>query len=155
MDINNHIVLRYNLVISNSRPQTYVYLVYTIYTHNIYCILIFTLPVLYATMNIRRHPFFDETVPVNLEKAAVLIIALLCIKKGNFLCQIGANLKKRNGRDLTELLNNTPRALMPTESTKKGSDNTKNATKNFDYATISDRLRTVSWSHYSYTTRRS
>ena len=28
---------------------------------------------------------------------------------------------------------------------KKQRDNIKNATKNFDYTTITDRLRTVSW----------
>ena len=31
-------------------------------------------------------------------------------------------------------------------------DNIKNATKNFDYTTIADRLRTVSWSNRSYPT---
>ena len=35
-------------------------------------------------------------------------------------------------------------ALTPTEKSKKQRDNTKNATKNFDYTTIADRLRTVS-----------
>ena len=34
-------------------------------------------------------------------------------------------------------------ALTPTEKSKKQRDNTKNATKNFDYTTIADRLRTV------------
>ena len=33
----------------------------------------------------------------------------------------------------------------PTEKSKKQRDNMKNATKNFDYTTIADRLRTVSW----------
>ena len=33
-----------------------------------------------------------------------------------------------------------------TEKSKKERDNIKNATKNFDYSTIADRLRTVSWS---------
>ena len=33
----------------------------------------------------------------------------------------------------------------PTEQSKKQRDNIKNATKNFDYTTIADRLRTVSW----------
>ena len=37
-----------------------------------------------------------------------------------------------------------------TEKSKKQRDNMKNATKNFDYTTISDRLRTVSWSNSSY-----
>ena len=37
----------------------------------------------------------------------------------------------------------------PTEKSKKHRDNIKNATKNFDYTTIADRLRTVSWSKSS------
>ena len=41
----------------------------------------------------------------------------------------------------------------PTEKSKKERDNTKNpATKNFDYTTIADRLRTVSWSKNSHPT---
>ena len=40
---------------------------------------------------------------------------------------------------------------MPTENSKtKG--HAKNATKNFDYTTIADRLRTVSWSNNSHPT---
>ena len=39
-----------------------------------------------------------------------------------------------------------------TEKYKKQRDNTKNATKNFDYTTIADRLRTVSWSNSSQPT---
>ena len=39
-----------------------------------------------------------------------------------------------------------------TEKFKKQRDNIKNATKNFDYTTIADRLRTVSWSNSSYPT---
>ena len=34
-------------------------------------------------------------------------------------------------------------ALTPTEKSKKQRDNTKNATKNFDYTTIADRLRNL------------
>ena len=41
-------------------------------------------------------------------------------------------------------------ALTPTEKSKKQRDNTKNATKNFDYKTIADRLRTVSWGNDSH-----
>ena len=44
---------------------------------------------------------------------------------------------------------NTP---APTEKSKKQRDNIKNATKNFDYTTIADRLRTVSWSNNSHPT---
>ena len=40
-------------------------------------------------------------------------------------------------------------ALTPTEKSKKQRDNTKNATKNFDYTTIADQLRTVSWGNDS------
>ena len=37
------------------------------------------------------------------------------------------------------------KAPTPTEKSEKQRDNTKNATKNFDFTTIADRLRTVSW----------
>ena len=40
----------------------------------------------------------------------------------------------------------------PTEKSKKQRDNIKNATKNFDYTTIADRLRTVSWSNSGHPT---
>ena len=40
----------------------------------------------------------------------------------------------------------------PTEKSKKHRDNIKNATKNFDYTTIADRLKTVSWSNSSHPT---
>ena len=39
-----------------------------------------------------------------------------------------------------------------TEKSKKERDNTKNATNNFDYTTISDRLRTASWRNNSHHT---
>ena len=38
------------------------------------------------------------------------------------------------------------KALTRAENSKKRSDNTKNADKNFDHTTIADRLKTVSWS---------
>ena len=46
------------------------------------------------------------------------------------------------------------KAPTPTEKSKKQRDNNKkkNATKNFDYTTIADRLRTVSWSNSSHPT---
>ena len=44
------------------------------------------------------------------------------------------------------------KAPTPTEKSKMQRDNTKNATKNFDYTTIADRLRTVSWSNSSHST---
>ena len=40
----------------------------------------------------------------------------------------------------------------PAEMSKAQSDNTKKATKKFDYTAIADRLRTVSWSCYSQPT---
>ena len=49
-------------------------------------------------------------------------------------------------------LSPTIKAPTPTEKSKTQRDNTKNATKNFDYTTITDRLRTVSWSNNSHPT---
>ena len=43
-------------------------------------------------------------------------------------------------------------APTPTGKSKKQRDNKKNATKNFDYTTIADRLMTVSLSNSSYAT---
>ena len=40
----------------------------------------------------------------------------------------------------------------PTEKSKKEIENTKTATKNLDYTTIVDRIRTVSWSKNSHPT---
>ena len=39
--------------------------------------------------------------------------------------------------------------LHPQKNKKKSNDTTPNATKNFDYTTIADRLRTVSWDNDS------
>ena len=44
------------------------------------------------------------------------------------------------------------KAPTSTEKSKKQGNNIKNATKNFDYTTIADRLRTVSWSNSSHPT---
>ena len=44
------------------------------------------------------------------------------------------------------------KAPTPTEKAKQQRDSIKNATKNFDYTTIVDRLRTVSWSNSSHPT---
>ena len=41
------------------------------------------------------------------------------------------------------------KAPTTTEKSKKHRDHMKNATKNFDYTTIADRLMTVSWSNSS------
>ena len=43
-------------------------------------------------------------------------------------------------------------APTPTDKSKEQRDNIKNATKNFDYTTIADRIRTVRWSNNSYPT---
>ena len=44
------------------------------------------------------------------------------------------------------------KAPPPTEKSKKQHDNMKNATKNFDYTTFADGLRTDSWSNSSHPT---
>ena len=44
------------------------------------------------------------------------------------------------------------KAPTPIEKLKKQRENTKNVTKIFDYKTIADRLRTVSWSNNSHPT---
>ena len=56
---------------------------------------------------------------------------------------------REKGRDLTQSYDKAP---TPTEMSKRQSDNTNNATKKFDYTTVADRLRTVSWSNYSHPT---
>ena len=44
------------------------------------------------------------------------------------------------------------KAPTSTKKSKNERDNIKNATKNFDYTTIADRLRAVSWSNSSHPT---
>ena len=44
------------------------------------------------------------------------------------------------------------KAPTPKEKFTKHRDNIKNATKHFDYTTIADRLRMVSWSNRSHPT---
>ena len=56
---------------------------------------------------------------------------------------------KKKGRDLTQSYDKSP---YTTAKSKKQRDNIKNATKNFDYTTIEDRSRTVSWSNSSHPT---
>ena len=51
----------------------------------------------------------------------------------------------KKGRELTQTKAPTPR-----EKSKKQRDNTKNATKSFDYTMIADRISTVSWSNNSH-----
>ena len=47
-------------------------------------------------------------------------------------------------------LSHMTKAPTPTEKSKKAMWQHKNATKNFDYKTIADRLRTVSWRNNSH-----
>ena len=53
------------------------------------------------------------------------------------------------GRDLTQSCDKNP---FTHRTIKKATWQHKNATKNFDYTTIEDRLRTVSWSNGSHPT---
>ena len=53
---------------------------------------------------------------------------------------------RKEGRDLTQSYDKRPHTH---RKFKKQRDNIKNATKNLDYTTIVDPLRTVSWSNSS------
>ena len=53
------------------------------------------------------------------------------------------------GRDLTQSCDKNPYTH---RTIQKATWQHKNATKNFDYTTIADRLRTVSWSNSSHPT---
>ena len=55
------------------------------------------------------------------------------------------NIHREKEGDLTQSYDKTP---IPTENSKTKGQHT-NATKTFDYTTIADRLRTVSWSNKS------
>ena len=57
---------------------------------------------------------------------------------------------KENGRDLTQSCDKNPYTNI---TIKNATWQHKNATKNFDYTTIADRLMTVSWSNSSHPTR--
>ena len=57
--------------------------------------------------------------------------------------------KEKKEKILPSPMTNAPTL---TEKSNKQRDNIKNATKNFDYTTIADRLSTVSWSNRSYPT---
>ena len=56
---------------------------------------------------------------------------------------------REKGRDMTQSIIRVPTL---TEKSKKQRDNTKISTKNFDYTTIADRLRTVRSSNNSHPT---
>ena len=57
-----------------------------------------------------------------------------------------ANKRKKEEIWLSPMTN----APTPTEHTKKQRDNTKDRHQNYDNTTITDRLRTVSWSNNSH-----
>ena len=56
---------------------------------------------------------------------------------------VGRNIISKLGLSKEIWLSPMTKAPTPIEKSKKQSDNTKNATKNFDYTTIKDQLRTV------------
>ena len=56
---------------------------------------------------------------------------------------------REKGRDLTQSCDKNPYTH---RTIQKVTWQHKNATKNFDYTTIADRLRTVSWSNSSHPT---
>ena len=56
---------------------------------------------------------------------------------------------REKGRDLTQSRDKNPYTH---RTIKKATWQHKNATKNFDYTTIADRLRTVNWSNSSHPT---
>ena len=58
-------------------------------------------------------------------------------------------IKEKKGRDLTQSCDKNPYTH---RTIQKATWQHKNATKNFDYTTIADRLRTVSWSNSSQPT---
>ena len=57
--------------------------------------------------------------------------------------------KREKGRDLTQSCDKNPYTY---RKIQKATWQHKKATKNFDYTTIADRLRTVSWSNSSHPT---
>ena len=58
-------------------------------------------------------------------------------------------LQREKGRDLTQSCEKNPYTH---RTIQKATWQLKNDTKNFDYTTIADRLRTVSWSNSSHPT---
>ena len=60
-----------------------------------------------------------------------------------------ADKAREKGRDLTQFCDINPYTH---KTIQKATWQHKNATKNFDYTTIADRLRTVSWSNSSHPT---
>ena len=68
----------------------------------------------------------------------------ICIQFIARLCHI-----REKGRDLTQYCDKNPYTH---RTIQKATRQHKNVTKNFDYTTIADRLRTVSWSNSSHPT---
>ena len=64
-------------------------------------------------------------------------------------CLLLTSSTKVKGRGLTQSYDKSPCAH---RMIHKSNATTQNATENFDYTTIADRLRTVGWSNDSYTT---
>ena len=64
--------------------------------------------------------------------------------KAKLMC--GSDFKREKGRDLTRFYDKSPYTH---RKSKKQRDNTKRH-QNFDYTTITDRLRTVSWGNDSH-----
>ena len=56
---------------------------------------------------------------------------------------------REKGSDLTQSCDKIP---YTNRKDQKATDNIKRATENFDFTTIADRLRTVSWSNSSHPT---
>ena len=63
--------------------------------------------------------------------------------------EIGMGINERKGRYVTQSYDKSPYTH---RTIQKATWQHKNATKNFDYTTIADRLRTVSWSNSSHPT---
>ena len=63
--------------------------------------------------------------------------------------KVGCYVRKEKGRDLTQTCDKNPFTL---RKIQKATWQHKNATKNFDYTTIADRLSTVSLSNSSHPT---
>ena len=65
------------------------------------------------------------------------------------LYDLNVPFKRKKGRDLTQSCDKNPYTH---RIIQKATWQHKNATKNFDYTTIADRLRMVSWSNSSHPT---
>ena len=73
-------------------------------------------------------------------------VAVSRADQGGILIEVGFNRCKRNRQRSDSVLWQKPQHP---QKVRKYRDNIQNATQNFDYTTIADRLRTVSWSDSS------